>query len=214
VKHLSPALELYCDLVAREPVSLTAIRDPAELRRELVGDSLTACATIGERLPGDVIDVGSGNGAPGIPLALHYGQPVTLLDSVARKGGFLRHAVALLGIECPVVVDRSETYARGAGRDAFDLALARALAPPAVALELCLPLVRPGGRVMLWTGRVDAAGLEPVAALLGGGRPRAIETSPGRQLLIVDKVSATPERFPRRPGMAGKRPLASLPSTL
>jgi 16S rRNA (guanine527-N7)-methyltransferase len=213
VKHLSPALELYCDLVAREPVSLTAIRDPVELRRELVGDALTACATIGERLPGDVVDVGSGNGSPGIPLALHYGQPVTLLDSVVRKGAFLRHAVALLGIECPVVVERSETYARGAGRDAFDLALARALAPPAVALELCLPLVRPGGRVMLWTGRVDAAALERVAVLLGGGSPRAIETSTGRQLLVVDKVSATPERFPRRPGMAGKRPLASLPST-
>jgi 16S rRNA (guanine527-N7)-methyltransferase len=214
VKHLSPALELYCDLVAREPVSLTAIRDPAELRRELVGDALSACAAIGERLPGDVVDVGSGNGSPGIPLALHYGQPVTLLDSVARKGAFLRHAVALLEIECPVVVDRSETYARGAGRDAFDLALARALAPPAVALELCLPLVRPGGRVILWTGRrFDPAALEPVVALLGGHSPRAIETSPGRQLLVVDKISATPDRFPRRPGMAGKRPLASLPST-
>jgi hypothetical protein len=66
---------------------------------------------------------------------------------------------------------------------------------------------------MLWTGRVDAAALERVAVLLGGGSPRAIETSTGRQLLVVDKVSATPERFPRRPGMAGKRPLASLPST-
>jgi 16S rRNA (guanine527-N7)-methyltransferase len=213
VKHLSPKLELYCELVAAEPVSLTAIRDPAELRRELVGDALTARGVIGERLPRAVVDVGSGNGSPGIPLALHYGQPVTLLDSVARKGAFLRHAAAALGIECPVVVDRSETFGRGAGRDAFDLALARALAPPAVALELCLPLVRPGGRVMLWTGRVDAEALEPIAAMLGGGRARAIETSPGRQLLVVDKVSATPERFPRRPGMAGKRPLASLPST-
>ncbi|MDX6547520.1 MAG: rRNA (guanine527-N7)-methyltransferase, partial [Gaiellales bacterium] len=189
MKHLSPALELYCDLVAAEPVSLTAIRDPVELRRELVGDALTACAAIGDRLPGDVVDVGSGNGSPGIPLSLHYGQPVTLLDSVARKGAFLRHAVALLGIECPVVVDRSETFARGAGRDAFDLALARALAPPAVALELCLPLVRTGGRVMLWTGRFDAATLEPVVAVLGGHNPRSIETSPGRQLLVVDKVS-------------------------
>ena len=213
MKHLSPAFELYCDLVAREPVSLTAIRDPAELRRELVGDALTACDVIGQRMPGDVVDVGSGNGSPGIPLALHYGQPVTLLDSVARKGAFLRRAVTLLELECPVVVDRSETYARGVGRDAFDLALARALAPPAVALELCLPLVRPGGRVMLWTGRVDAAALEPIVALLGGRCPRAVETSSGRQLLVVDKVSATPERFPRRPGMAGKRPLASLPST-
>jgi len=212
VKHLPPALELYCDLVASEPVSLTAIRDPQRLRRELVDDALTACEVIGDHLPAAVIDVGSGNGSPGIPLALRYGQPVTLLDSVARKGAFLRRCSERLSAGCPVVVERSETFARGAGRDAYDLALARALAPPPVALELCLPLVAPGGRLILWTGRIGPASLRAVAAELGGGPPWAIEISAGRRLVVVDKLSATPERFPRRPGMAGKRPLASLPS--
>jgi 16S rRNA (guanine527-N7)-methyltransferase len=199
-------------MVAGEPVSLTAIRDPLRLREELVGDALTACRVIGAAMPAAVVDVGSGNGSPGIPLAVHYGGPVTLLESVERKGAFLVRCSEQLGIGCPVVVERSETYARAAGRDAFDLALARALAPPAVALELCLPLVRPGGRLILWTGRIDAGGLGSVCAQLGGGLPAAIETGPGRALLIVEKLSDTPERFPRRPGMAGKRPLASLPS--
>jgi 16S rRNA (guanine527-N7)-methyltransferase len=111
-----------------------------------------------------------------------------------------------------VVVELSETYARGEGRDGFDLALARALAPPPVALELCLPLVRQGGRLIVWTGRLDAEPLRAVAAQLGGGAPRSVSTSAGRALLVIEKLSATPERFPRRPGMAGKRPLASLPS--
>jgi len=199
-------------MVASEPVSLTAIRDPRRLREELVDDALTACEVIGDRLPHAVVDVGSGNGSPGIPLALCYGSPVTLLESQARKGAFLVRCSDQLGIDCPVVVERSETFARGEGRDSFDLALARALAPPPVALELCLPLVRPGGRLVVWIGRTDLESLGGVAAQLGGGRPRSVATGTGRALLVVEKLAATPERFPRRPGMAGKRPLASLPS--
>jgi 16S rRNA (guanine527-N7)-methyltransferase len=137
---------------------------------------------------------------------------VTLLDSVARKAAFLERCSARLGIGCAVVGERSETYARGEGRERFELALARALAPPAVALELCLPLVRPGGRLILWTGRVDTEALRDVSAQVGGGPVRSVETVAGRALLVVDKLAATPDRFPRRPGMAGKRPLASLPS--
>src|SRR5258706_9762465 len=199
-------------MVASEPVSLTAIRDPKRLREELVDDALTACQVIGETLPAAVVDVGSGNGSPGIPLALRYGSPVTVLGSVARKGAFLTRCSEQLGIGCPVVVERSETFARGDGRDSFDLALARALASPPVTLELCLPLVRPGGRLIVWTGLLDPASLRAVAAQLGGGPPRPVATGPGRALLVVEKLAATPERFPRRPGMAGKRPLASLPS--
>jgi 16S rRNA (guanine527-N7)-methyltransferase len=212
VKHRAAAFERYCEMVAGEPVSLTAIRDPKRLRRELVDDALTACQVIGDNLPPAVVDVGSGNGSPGIPLALQYGSPVTLLESVARKGAFLVRCSEQLGIGCPVVVERSEMFARGAGRDSFDLALARALAPPPVTLELCLPLVRAGGHLIVWTGRLDAEQLRVVAAQLGGGAPRSVATGPGRALLVVEKLAATPERFPRRPGMAGKRPLASLPS--
>ncbi|HEV8154414.1 MAG TPA: RsmG family class I SAM-dependent methyltransferase [Gaiellales bacterium] len=211
MKRLPPALEQYCRLVADAPLSVTALPDQAAIRRELVEDALRARPLIGESLPALVVDVGSGNGSPGIPLAIDYGRPVTLLEAASRKAAFLRQVVAELGIEAPVVAERSEQYARAAGRDRFDLVLARALAPPPVALELCLPLARAGGRVLLWTGEVDGDVIDRVAAQLAA-RVSRIEPYGGRRLVEVAKLGATPERFPRRPGMAGKRPLAALPS--
>jgi 16S rRNA (guanine527-N7)-methyltransferase len=211
VKRPPPALEHYCRLVADAPLSVTALPDAAAIMRELVQDALRARPLIGELLPELVVDVGSGNGSPGVPLALDYGRPVTLLEAASRKAAFLRQVVAELGIEAPVVAERSELYARAAGRDRFDLVLARALAPPPVALELCLPLARAGGRVVLWTGEIDGHAIDQVAAQLAA-RVSRIEPYGGRRLIEVAKLGATPERFPRRPGMAGKRPLAPLPS--
>jgi 16S rRNA (guanine527-N7)-methyltransferase len=214
VKRLEGALKRYIDLVAAAPVSVTAIRGEDALRRELVEDALSAVPVIGERLDGSVVDVGSGNGSPGVPLALHYGAPVTLLESVARKARFLEDVCARVPIpDCDVVCARSEEHARGAGRDFYGLALARALAPPDVAAELALPLVAPGGRLILWTGAADLEALDRTAALLSAKREGVHLTHGGRQLVVLAKREPTPERFPRRPGMAGKRPLASLPST-
>ena len=211
MKHPPPALEHYCRLVADAPLSVTALRDQAAIRRELVQDALRAQPLIGESLPELVVDVGSGNGSPGIPLAIDYGRPVTLLEAASRKAAFLQRVVAELGIEAPVVAERSEQYARAAGRDRFDLVLARALAPPPVALELCLPLARAGGRVLLWTGEVDGEAVDEVAEQLAA-RVSRVEHYGRRCLVEVAKLGATPERFPRRPGMAAKRPLAPLPS--
>ncbi|HVI39011.1 MAG TPA: RsmG family class I SAM-dependent methyltransferase [Gaiellales bacterium] len=211
MKHPPPALEQYCRLVADAPISVTALPDLAAIRRELVEDALRARPLIGESLPDLAVDVGSGNGSPGIPLAIDYGRPVTLLEAASRKAAFLRRVVAELRIEAPVVAGRSEQYARAAGRDRFDLVLARALAPPPVALELCLPLARAGGRVVLWTGEIDGDVIDRVAAALIA-RVSRIEPYGDRRLVEVAKLGATPERFPRRPGMAAKRPLASLPS--
>ena len=211
MKHPPPALKRYCRLVADAPLSVTALPDYAAIMRELVEDVLRARPLIGETLPELVVDVGSGNGSPGIPLAIEYGRPVTLLEAASRKAAFLRRVVAELGIEAPVVAERSEHYARAAGRDRFDLVLARALAPPPVALELCLPLARAGGRVVLWTGEIDGDAIDEVAVQLAA-RVSRIEPYGGRRLVEVAKLGATPERFPRRPGMAAKRPLAPLPS--
>jgi 16S rRNA (guanine527-N7)-methyltransferase len=211
VKHPEPALARYCRLVAAADVSVTGLRSVDEIRSELVDDALAARPLIGGALPARTIDVGSGNGSPGIPLALVYDAPVTLLDAVARKARFMERVAGQLGLAVTVVAERSETYARGEGRDRFDLALARALAPPPVALELCLPLVRPGGRLILWTGRLRPDLLEPICTLLSAGIGRTHPVG-GRMLLEILKHGPTPERFPRRPGMAGKRPLASLPS--
>ncbi len=211
MKRLEPQLERYCRLVAAADVSVTALRTPDAIRSELVDDALSARDVIGLQLPAATVDVGSGNGSPGIPLALAYDAPITLLEAAGRKARFLERVAAELGVEATVIAERSEEAGRGAGRDAYDLALARALAPPPVAAELCLPLVRPGGRLLLWTGTIDPGPVEAVAEQLAG-RLTAVHGHGGRMLVEIEKTGATPDRFPRRPGMAAKRPLASLRS--
>ena len=108
-----------------------------------------------------------------------------------------------------VRAERAEDLGRGDDRDRFGLAVCRALAPPPVAVELCLPLVRPGGRLVIWAGETDAGAMSR-AALEVGGELETIEPAPGdrRSFVVVAKTGPTPERFPRRPGMAAKRPLA------
>ena len=109
-----------------------------------------------------------------------------------------------------MVCARAEEHGRAEGRDAYGTAVAQALAPPPVALEWCLPLVRPGGRLILLAGDVDAEAAAMVAAKVGGGPPELVPLpgSERRSLLVVPKLEATPDRFPRRPGVARKRPLA------
>jgi 16S rRNA (guanine527-N7)-methyltransferase len=163
----------------------------------LLDDALRGVGLV-EGLEGPVVDVGSGGGSPGIPLAAALpGREVTLLESERRKCDFLeRWAPA----NARVVWGRAEEQPV----DGWGVAVAKALARPAVAVELCLPLVRAGGAVVLWLGA--AADLAPVAAvsrLVGGGEP---ERRDG--LVVVPKVAATPPGFPRRTGVAGKRPLA------
>ena len=146
------------------------------------------------------MDVGSGGGAPGIPLAAVLPErEVVLLEAQRRKCEFLERAgVALPNVR--VVWGRAEKQEV----DRFGVALAKALAPPPVAAEWCLPLVRPGGAAILWVGAsADTGAVARVAARLGGG---AMEEHEG--LLVLPKVEPTPPGFPRRPGMARKRPLA------
>ena len=211
MKHAA-TLRRYCELLAGAPVSVTSIRDPDQLWRVHVEDSLTALDVICAA-PDSLVDVGSGGGAPGIPLAVELELAPVLLEATGRKAEFLRGVLADLGLAGEVVNARSEEVAAGPLRDRFALATARALAPPPVALELCLPLVRPGGRLVLWSGRVEAAELAPVAAALEAEVSEVRSTGEGRRLVVVEKLAATPQRFPRRPGMAGKRPLGSLPSS-
>lgn len=211
MKH--PAvLQEYCRILVRAPLSVTAVRDPTTAWAVHVLDSLTALPLIDSDRVGSLIDVGSGGGAPGIPLAIETAVPVTLLEATGTKAAFLERTVAALGLTCNVINDRSETLGRGAGRDAFDLAVSRALAPPAPAAELCLPLVAPGGAAILWTAGSIPAALESVAAHLGAGVERVVATGGERRLVLLRKHDPTPERFPRRPGVAGRRPLRSLAS--
>jgi 16S rRNA (guanine527-N7)-methyltransferase len=165
------------------------------------------------------VDVGSGGGLPGIPLAIAFPElQVTLLESAGKKTAFLREVVDDLGLTgVSVRSGRAEEVARDPDeRDAYDLAVARALAPLPVALELCLPYVCPGGIVVLPRGSDLAnqladgeAAAEQLAARL---HPPIVLDDPelpaGRSLVVAEKLGPTPERYPRRPGMAAKRPLA------
>jgi 16S rRNA (guanine527-N7)-methyltransferase len=185
---------------------LTALTDLEEARRVLLDEALAGRELV-ER--GPLVDVGSGGGSPGIPLAVVLPEiHVVLLESNGKKCDFLRlHSTAFSNVS--VVCARAEEHGRGAGRDAYGTAVARALAPPAVALEWCLPLVAVGGRTVLYTGE-PGLGLELVAARLGGGKPR-VQVVAGferRHLVVVEKLEPTPAAFPRRPGTAKKRPLA------
>jgi len=147
---------------------------------------------------GPIVDVGSGGGAPGVPLAVSLPErEVTLLEANGRRAEFLR------SLELPnvrVVHGRAEEQ----GVDEYGVAVAKALAPAPVAAEWCLPLVRPGGAAVLWVG--PSAERERVAAVAEQLSAELVDGPPG--LLVMRKLGATPPGFPRRPGMARKRPLA------
>jgi 16S rRNA (guanine527-N7)-methyltransferase len=207
VKHPDPRLAAYRDLLVAAPVSVTSIREPGRAWALHVDDALAAVPIVERLAPDRAADVGSGGGSPGIPLALATGIRMDLVEATGAKCDFLRRCVAALGAPCDVIHDRSEHLARAGGRDAYDLVLARALAPPPVAAELCLPLARVGGHVLLWTAETEPGALAAVAAAVGGEHAETVEVGPNRRLELLHKTRATPERFPRRPGMAAKHPL-------
>lgn len=194
----SAFLERWLEEVVAAP-GATGIRDLGEARRALLDDALRAVPIVDGR-SGPVIDVGSGGGTPGIPLAVALpGRAFTLLEAERRKCEFLSRISAELP-NVAVVWGRAEEQQT----DAFGVVLAKALAKPPVAAELCLPLVRPGGIAILWVGKsADQDRVARVAEKLGS---RLEDDADG--LLVLRKIEPTPAGFPRRPGMAQKRPLA------
>lgn len=175
---------------------LTALSDADEARAMLADDALRAVDLVRE-LDGPIVDVGSGGGSPGIPLALALpDREVTLLEASRRKCDFLRRWAPP---NARVVWGRAEEQQP----DAYGVALAKALAQPPVATELALTLVRPGGVAILWLGpSADLSVVARVSSLLGGDVP---EMRTG--LVVVRKLAPTPAGFPRRSGTPKKRPL-------
>jgi 16S rRNA (guanine527-N7)-methyltransferase len=178
---------------------LTALRDPASARRVLLDDALRGLPLV-EREYGPVVDVGSGGGTPGIPLAASLPErAVTLLESERRKCDFLERWTGELP-NVRVVWGRAEEQPL----EQHGVAVAKALADPPVAAEWCLPLVREGGAVILWVG--PTAEVERVATV--AGRLAAGVEAVADGLLVIRKTGPTPPGFPRRAGVARKRPLA------
>jgi 16S rRNA (guanine527-N7)-methyltransferase len=175
---------------------LTALRTLEGAREMLLEDSLRGAELVA-RFDGPIVDVGSGTGAPGIPLAVALpDREVTLLEAERRKCEFLERWAPP---NARVVWGRAEEQ----DTDVYGVAVAKALAAPPVAAEWCLPLVRAGGAVILWVGpSADPDRVARVAEQLAGA---LVERPPG--FLVLRKSGPTPPGFPRRTGAARKRPI-------
>lgn len=186
-----------------------------------LADSLAAVPFIESHIPGGsgrLVDVGSGAGLPGLPIAIALPDlAVVLLESSSRRQAFLRETIEALGIaNARVARARAEDAGRAPRhRERYDLAVSRAVLPTSPALELCLPLVRIGGLSVLYKTADQAAALtqsDPAAAALGACARATVEYGlpdlrQNRILAVYEKVSPTPSRYPRRSGVPAKRPL-------
>lgn len=208
-------LRLLLRLLAEDPHAPSAVTEPSRAVDVHVADSLNGLALPRVRAARSIADLGSGAGFPGLVLAIALPEAeVALAESNARKAGFIEHAIAELGLgNARTVCVRAEEW--GAGREAHDLVTARALAPLTVVCEYAAPLLVVGGALVAWGGRRDEAGeaaADRAAALLGLGFGEVVRADPypggdDHHLHTFVKLEPTPSRFPRRAGVARKRPL-------
>jgi len=210
-------LAALLDALAADPHAPTTVREPERAVATHVADSLVALELPDVRASTAIADLGAGAGFPGLPLAVALPNArVALVESVARKCAFIEAAAAAAGLRnAQVVMDRAESWRDGIGTR--DLVTARAVAPLAVLAEYAAPLLRERGVLVAWKGRRDAReerdGAAAAAELgLAIEEIRPVHPYPGadhRHLHVLRKVAPTPDRFPRRPGMARKRPLGA-----
>lgn len=207
-------LATLLSLLAEDPLAPTAVRDRRGVLDDHLADSLVALELECVRAARHAADLGSGAGLPGLALAIALpSSEFVLVDSAGRKCEFMQRAAAACGLENVAVLHaRAEEIDPGTG---FDLVTVRALAALPVVAEYAAPLLRMGGTLVAWRGQrdpeaeleaeaaADELGLEPVEI-------RRVEPYPSaenRHLHLMSKVRPTPDRFPRRPGVAAKRPL-------
>lgn len=208
-------LEAFLGVLSEDDTAPTTVRDPIRAVQVHLADALDALAVPAVREATTIADIGAGAGIPGIPLAIALpAATVRLVESVGKKCDFIDRAAATAGVRnARAVHARAEEWPEGVG--ANDVVTARALAPLGVLIEYAAPLLRDGGVLVAWKANLDATeagdasaaadalGMEPAHRLEQPRRPGADE----RSLYVYLKVRPTPERFPRRPGMARKRPI-------
>ena len=211
-------LATLVDALAEDEHAPTTVREPRRIVADHIADSLVALRVTELRSAARIADLGSGAGLPGIPLALALPDTeVALVESNGRKAGFIARVLERLGSPANVTVVASRAEEWPAGLGAHDAITARALAPLAVVLEYAAPLLRVGGTLIVWRGRRDLkaeAEAESAAEMLGlqGQSPARVVPYAGaehRHLHLFSKVSQTPSTYPRRSGMALKRPLGA-----
>lgn len=214
-------LSSYADLLAHyERANVIGVRDPKRIITEHLTDSLSCLLVKDLRSTGSMIDVGTGGGLPGVPLAISCPTlRVTLLESTEKKVRFLNYVRENLGLQnLELIQGRVEDKGKKADcRETFGFAVARALAELPVVVEYCAPLVQVGGQILAMKGQLPEAELSRgvVAARELGVEVREVREvqyraelpQKERRLVVFDKIHATPEKFPRRVGLAKKRPL-------
>jgi 16S rRNA (guanine527-N7)-methyltransferase len=209
------ALQALLDLLAADPTAPTTLRAPHRVLDDHLADALVSLELARVRSAETVADLGSGAGVPGLPLAI--AKPTAtfaLVESNGRKCEFIERAAAVCGLRnVEVIHERVEAWRDGTER--FELVTARALAPLAVVAEYAAPLLSGGGSLIAWRGvrdpaAEDAATLAAHTLGLAVGEVRAVRPYAGarwRHLHVFTKEKPTPSSFPRRPGIARKRPL-------
>jgi 16S rRNA (guanine527-N7)-methyltransferase len=200
-----------------EKLNLTSVTDAQTIVTRHFIDSLR-CALSWEDAPARLADIGTGAGFPGLPLKiLRPDMQITLVESIEKKAAFLRHLSTTLGLDgVTVLTARAEAIGRDPQhRECYDVVTARAVAELRVLVEYCLPLCRVGGRFLAPKGAQLEAELAAAQGAIGvlGGQLVAVEEvavigEPQRSLVVIAKVSATPDRYPRAAGIPQKRPLA------
>jgi 16S rRNA (guanine527-N7)-methyltransferase len=214
------AFERYAAELAEwnQRFNLTTITEPAAIQTRHFLDSLSCWLALRSAPPASLIDVGAGAGFPGLPLKiLRPDLQLTLLESTAKKAGFLEHIVQVLGLgDVTVLAQRAEDAGQApAQRERYDWAVARAVAPLPALAEYLLPFVKVGGRMLAQKAKGaqdEVAAAAAAFAKLGGEFEELISVQvPGldeeRWLVVVRKAAATPPAYPRRAGMPTKRSL-------
>ena len=211
------ALARLLELLATDDEAPTTVREPARAVEAHVADALSGLAVPELAAAGRVADLGAGAGVPGLVLAAaRPAMRVTEVESVGRKCAFMERAIAAMGLaNAGVACTRVETWS--AGREICEAVTARALAPLPVLVEYAAPLLTVGGVLVAWKGAPEAAEAadgDAAAAILGLAPAKilAVPPFPGadrRSLYVYLKVGSVPNGYPRRPGMARKRPLGA-----
>ena len=198
--------------------NLTAIRDVESIRTKHFLDSYSCVSAWRANPPHRLVDVGTGAGFPGIPLKIVYPtMHVTLVESVGKKAMFCQHVIRTLGLEdIEIIQSRAEDLGqKPEHRESYDWAVARAVANLNILSEYLLPLVKLGGTMLAQKGEsgpAEAQSAEKAMKLLGGKLKQLIPVHlPGvaddRYLVLVEKIAATPPKFPRKAGIPMKTPL-------
>ncbi|MCI1974926.1 MAG: 16S rRNA (guanine(527)-N(7))-methyltransferase RsmG [Limosilactobacillus sp.] len=213
----------YYDLLVatNEHVNLTRITEKKEVYLKHFYDSITGAFAEPKLMNDDLnlCDIGAGAGFPSIPLKIAFPQlKVTIVDSLNKRITFLQELVTKLGLSAVTLVhDRAETFSdkKSTHREQYDVVTARAVARLSVLSELCLPAAKVGGEFIAYKASAAAEEIQQggtaIKKLGGQIRQTAKLELPGtdeeRNIIVIDKVSATPKKFPRRPGLPNKKPI-------